>query len=55
MKTLKEKIEVMAWFDNGRRVTISDHRLSKKAVECFNPEWNWSRYDYDKIKGYEPE
>ena len=57
MKTTKEKIEVMEWFENGgdieERCLVTDD--STNWIRCEEePSWDWCMNDYRKVSNWEP-
>lgn len=50
MKTTKEMIEIMEWFDNGGEVEYR-HRDWDTWSKTINPIWDWYEYDY-RIKEF---
>lgn len=45
MKTIKEMIEVMEWFDKGGKVERVE-KGSDNWVIADNPQWNWCDYEF---------
>ena len=47
MKTTREKIEVMDWFDNGGEVQCIFLENRRDIWEyTANPSWDWVKFDY---------
>ena len=45
-KTLKEKIEVMEWFDNGGEVEFKVNNPYNFEWRASTPNWNWDAFEY---------
>jgi len=49
MTTLKEKIEIMEWFEEGGEVEVASYADENDWQKCNNPVWNWINMEYRKV------